>query len=122
MSRNIEMRRARERASRRQRLAQGICEKCPCPARRGLTTCAPCGKADSDRRVDYQRRHGARVRYADGSGYRPRGTETGPRVADEVAACLKCAGFVVDLTIEWRCVNCGWRGWPNLAGRRAAWG
>lgn len=116
MSRDLEMRRARERESRRKRIAQGICERCPARARNGLTTCEPCGHAESDRRADYLRRCGARPRYADGRGYGHREQAQEPRLDGCPASCRKCAGFIVDLTIEWRCVNCGWRGWPAVVG------
>lgn len=111
--RNLEQRRANDRGARHRRIAQGLCERCSARARQGRTTCEPCGQYDSDRRAAHLRAHGAQPRYADGNGYRERQSETSTRWAACPAHCQKCQGFVVNFSIEYKCVNCGWVGWPE---------
>ncbi len=107
-----EQRRLVNRRWRLRRLRRGLCEKCPSTRRPGKTTCEACAKADSRRRVDYQRRQGAVPRYADRRGYRVRGRPAvAPRLSAPPTGCPKCRGCVVDLSVEWHCLNCGWSGW-----------
>ena len=110
---NREQRRAVTRRNRRVRLAKGLCEKCPMVSRPGKTTCATCGRADSARKVAWLRRNGTAPRYDDRRGYGDRQAEHAPRVPGCPRACPRCAGFVVDVKSHYRCVNCGWAGWPE---------
>ena len=113
---SIELRRLAQRSWRERRLAKGLCEKCPGARQPNKTTCAPCGSRESARRVGYQRRVlGAARRYSDGHGYRPRANQPAQRLAGCPTHCPRCEGFVVDLTIEIKCVNCGWIGWRQDA-------
>lgn len=115
---NLDSRRAAQRLWRERKLLKGLCEKCSGRRRPNATTCGPCGARDSARHVAHQRAHGAQPRYADGHGYRARQREASTRWAACPAHCPRCQGFVLDCTIDIKCVNCGWRGWPAAVGGR----
>lgn len=121
MHRDLELRRATQRRYRLMRHVKGLCDKCDLPRRPDKTTCAGCGRADSARRLGYTRRVlGVVPRYPNGQGYRPRTVQPVARLTACPAACPRCAGFVVDMTIEWKCVNCGWVQWGILPMRERA--
>lgn len=102
----------RKRATMRQcyhlRRKRGQCAKCDRRARRGKSTCGPCGRRESIRRNEYQRRKlGQLPRYEDGRGYGPRLYLTPPIVLVAPKDCPRCHGFLLDREIMPRCVNCG---------------
>lgn len=113
---DLESRRVAQRVWRQRRLKRGLCEKCPGRARSGKTQCARCSRAESARKVRYERRHGAVRRYPDGHGYRPRVVQGAPTLSTRPLHCPKCEGCVLDMTIEVKCLNCGWIGWLADAG------
>jgi len=96
----VEAKRLANRRWYHRKRGRGLCViACGRSARPGKATCASCARQQSLRRNDYQRRHGARPRYGDGRGYRP-------RKGSAVVALVEGVERIID-TITRRCLRCG---------------
>lgn len=97
------------------RYAQGRCARCPNPRLPEKRVCLTCVRAESQRRLDYDRRvRGVQPRYPTGRGYGPRMSLVRQPLSTVLPRCPRCAGrlqLVQDESLCQRCLNCGYRGW-----------